>query len=52
MDKYRNSKNSEKATKTLVYKQKKKTGDQNTKENYKQLKHHSKDHTTIILEIY
>ena len=26
MDKYRNSKNSEKATKTLVYKQKKKTG--------------------------
>ena len=47
MDKYRNSKKSEKATK-----QKKKTGDQNTKEKYKQLKHHLKDHTTIILEIY
>ena len=36
MDKYRNSKKSEKATK-----QKKKTGDQNTKEKYKQLKHHT-----------
>ena len=40
MDKYRNSKKNLRKLQRL-YKQKKKTGDQNTKEKYKQLKHHT-----------
>jgi hypothetical protein len=41
MDKYRNSKKNLRKLQRL-YKQKKKTGDQNTKEKYNQLKHHTR----------